>query len=461
MYRLRRSNPVLLLALALICVSATGAGEQYPENPFVIETGLPPPDTDDSAGGIIVADANHDGALDYLVTVRGHVACFSHDGAPLWHLETAVRVDGSSEGVGLPGHHGPGVTAGDIDGDDKTEVLFLTQDSVLHVLDGATGTEEWTAKPPHPEGTDRWEHLIIANFRGKGDRDLLLQTTNADGYRMGRYLAAYALEDLQAGKIEPLWSTDGFLACAHNGARIADLDGDGRDEVLGGTLLDPDGKLLYTIPLKGHIDSIFAADVCPDVPGLELIALEEGGGNRVFCYGTGGLLWEAHHEHTEPQNAALGDFDPERPGLEVWCRSRYDTHQKPFVFDAQGTLISTYEMDHVAPEGWTDKGVEVINTVHWDGGPRQYAAAKERHESGDICLFDGISGRFALRLPEEAARFFVADVSGDWREELIVLHKGNLHVYHNPEPNPRPEQPSLWVQPHYQRSKMTYNYYSP
>ncbi len=68
---------------------------------------------------------------------------------------------------------------------------------------------------------------------------------------------------------KPLWRRDDFLANAHNGARVADLDGDGQDEVLGGTIVAPDGKVLSRIPLKGHIDSLFVADVRPDIPGLE------------------------------------------------------------------------------------------------------------------------------------------------------------------------------------------------
>ena len=59
-------------------------------------------------------------------------------------------------------------------------------------------------------------------------------------------------------------------------------------------------------------------------------------------------------------SAAIGDFDPDRPGLEVWCRSRFDEHQAPFVFDAHGDLIEHYEMDDVAPVGWTSHGVEMM-----------------------------------------------------------------------------------------------------
>jgi hypothetical protein len=432
---------------------------QYEKNPFVIVLDIPAPQN--SAGGIVVSDVDGDGLLDYLVTVPGHVACYAHGGDKRWVLQDDVRVGGSSENEGLPGHNGPGVAAGDVDGDEKTEVLFLTKTSTLRVIEGKTGEEKWAVQIPAPEGAEAWEHLVIGNFRGKGDRDVLFQATNADGYRMGRYLAAHALEDLRQGELKPLWTRNDFLACAHNGVRIADLDGDGRDEILGGMIIGPDGALLYRLPVEGHLDSIFAADVRPDLPGLEVVALEEGGGNRVFLCARGKLIWQTDYDHWEPQNAALGDFDAAKPGLEVWCRSRFDTHQKPFVFDAEGRVVAAYELDNVAPEGWTEAGVEVIWTVDWTGRPEQAAAAKERHKSGDVAVFDPKTGAFMVRIAERADRLFVADVSGDWREELVVLAGNELHIYHNADENPNPDRPRLWTQNRYKRSKMTWNYYSP
>jgi hypothetical protein len=318
-----------------------------------------------------------------------------------------------------------------------------------------------SAKPPVPDGAERWELAVIANLRGEGDRDLILQATNADGYRMGRYVAAYPIDALEG---EPLWQTDAYLGCAHSGIRIADIDEDGRDEVLGATVIDSDGTLHRVIPVRGHLDSIFVYDVLPDRPGLEIVSLEEGGGaqgNRVFLSGKTELIWETHYRHQEPQNAAVGRFDPSRPGLEIWCRSRYNEHQKPFVFDSAGELIANYEMDDVAPEGWTARGVETIYVIDWTGERGQLAAAKARHESGDACIYDPITGEFVLRIPERTDRLHVADVSGDWREELIVLAGSEIHIYHNEASNPRPNQPRLWTHQHYRRSKMTWNYYSP
>jgi len=460
---------IRLSFLVAFCLSAgdlAGSAQwrQYDTNPFVIDLEIPAPA--DGAGSMIVADLTNDGRMDYLVTVRGHVAAWANDGRRLWVLKTPVRVGGSAERQGLPGHNAPGVQAADVDRDSATEVLFLTQDGALHIVSGSTGQEERVVRRPAPRGAEQWEHLVVGNFRGQGDCDLLLQATNAKGYRMGRFLAAWAWQDLIRPKGKPLWQRDDFLACAHNGARLADLDGDGRDEVLGGTIVSSKGKILYRIPLTGHIDSIYAADVRPDIPGLEVVALEEGDmrkkeRDRVFLYNPEGLIWASDYHQWEPQNAAVGEFDPGRPGLEVWCRSRFNQHQKPFVFDARGEVVAHYEMDDVAPKGWTVEGVEVINTIDWTGGPRQLAAAKERHEAGDVAIFDPISGKFAYHFPTRAHRLYVADVSGDWREEVIVLSGSRLQVYHNEQPNPNPERPRLWTRNTYRRSKMTWNYYSP
>ena len=75
-------------------------------------------------------------------------------------------------------------------------------------------------------------------------------------------------------------------------------------------------------------------------------------------------------------------------------------------------------------------------------------------------MFEPIGGRFAARFHEQADRLYVADVSGDWREEIIVANGNELHIYENAAENPRPHQPRLWQQ-HYRRGKMTWDYYSP
>lgn len=451
---------VSLCAIAILAASA--AEPPYGANPFVITLDIPgPKDSRDSAGGIIVADLDGDGRMDFLVTCRGHVAAYGNDGRKLWTAKADISVGWSSENQGLPGHHGPGVAAGDTDGDGRCEAVFPTKDSVVHVVDGATGTPKGSAKPAVPKDAERWELALLADFRGTGrDGDVLLQATNAKGYRKGRYLAAYAVDALLKGG-KPLWTTDQFGACAHNGARLADLDGDGKDEVLGETLVSPDGKLLAKVaPYRGHLDSLFVADVRPDKPGLEIIVLEEGS-NSVQVVGINGPIWRRDFKRQEPQNAAVGHFKPGSDAVLIWCRSRYNTHQKPFVFDASGTMAFDYAMDDVAPKGWTDEGVEVIHTIDWTGERHQLACAKERHKAGDVCVFEPLTGKFVEHFKDKADRLYVADVTGDWREEIIVLAGNRLSIYHNPAPNPRPNEKRLWADRNYRRLKQCHNYYSP
>jgi hypothetical protein len=451
----RKAISRFVVFMLLSCAIVQG----YESSPFVIKLAVPAPQ--DSAGGIIVADVDNDGNMDYLVTVPGHLTARANDGRELWVLKADVVVGSSSESHGLPGHHGPGVAAGDVDNDGKCEVLFLTTDSVLHIVDGKTGREEASAKPPYPQQAQRWEVAMVADFRGTGrDNDILLQATNKDGYRMGKFLAAYSVDDLvQGGK--PLWQTDEFVSCAHNAARLADITGDGRDEVLGATIFSPDGKLLArAIPDRYHMDSVFVADVRADNAGLEVVLLEEGS-NHVQLVGAAGPIWRSHFKRQEPQNAAVGRFKQGSDEVFVWCRSRYDEHQKPFVFDSAGKKVFDYSMDDVAPAGWTASGVEVIYTIDWTGGEQQLACAKERHRSGDVCIFEPLTGKFVARFKEKADRLYVADVTGDWREEIVVLNGSELHIYQNTDPNPRANRQRLWTDRNYRRLKQCHNYYSP
>ncbi len=451
----------MVLLFPLVLAEFVRAESEIEIGESEIELDIPgPASSDDSAGGIVAADLDGDDRPEILVTCTGHVAAYTTSGRKLWSHATDVVVGGQSESRGLPGHHGPGVAAGDVDGDGRVEVLYLKKDGVLRVVDGATGRDEATARPPVPSGAERQELVAVADFRGTGeDRDLLLQATNRKGYRTGRYLAAYSYDALIAGK-PPLWRRDDFESCAHNGARLADLDGDGRDEVIGVEILGPDGATISrAAKFRGHMDSAFVADVRPDLPGLEVVLLEEGS-NYVQVIGLKGPIWREQFRGQEPQNAAVGRFGDGK-SVFIWCRSRHNEHQTPFVFDEDGVKVFDYALDDVAPEGWTARGIEVIHTIDWTGEKRQLACAKERHRSGHVALFAPMSGKFVARIPAEADRLYVADVLGDWREEILVLERNRLRILHNRAPNSRPDEERLWTSRNYRRLKQCHNYYSP
>jgi hypothetical protein len=439
--------------------------KQYDANPFTFQLSQPRPD--ETAGGIVAADVNNDGLMDYLYTAPGSVGAYDHFGKTLWVKQVDVHLMGVDGVVGLPGIHGPGVQAADVDGDGKTEVLFLKTDGSLVLCDGATGKNVGAGVPASPKGAARWQHLVVCNLRGKGDRDVVLQTSGKDEraagtFPAGRFVAALAIEDLEG---KPLWSTTRFHGQAHGALKVADVDGDGRDEVCALSLYDHDGTLLTDgNPPRGawHIDSIAIADVRPDLPGLE-VAMTVEGTRHVGLVGVKGGIWWQRYEHREADKVAVGEFDTSRAGLEIWGRGSFDSpdDRGQFVFDAQGNVIALYELAKVAPKDWTVNGAEEIGAIHWTGEPKQYLAAKERHEEGDVDVFNPMTGKFIERFTERAARLYVADVSGDWREELVVVNGSEVHVYWNPKPNLNPNRPRLWTQNHYRRSKMNWNYYSP
>jgi len=453
-----------------------------PTNPLVIPIddeaeaagGPGEPRSTDSAGGIIAADLENTGRLGFLVTLRNFVGVYAFDGRPLWTSNDPIRVGSSLEREGGPGHHGAGIQAYDVDDDGRTEALYLLDDGRLVVRDAATGNVKWkVAPPPSPSGEAVWEYPVVANLRGEGPREIVLQASRTGGYRVARFLAAFAIEELRVDgpSARPLWTRDDYLGCNHTGVRVADINLDGRDEIIGAQIIDgATGRTLFELPdfphafnpeegWYSHLDAILVADVKPDRQGLEVVALEEKHPERVFLYDEKGLIWASHHRHQEPQNAAVGSFRHGDPGVQIWCRSRYNEGQKPFVFDAAGNVIFEYDLDDVAPEGWTSRGIERIEAIHWNG-KHQHAAGKERHRSGDICIWNPLTGEFVHHIKEQADRLYVADVLGDWREELIVLNGKELRIYWNDADNPNPGRQRLWRSNAYQRSKQNYNYYS-
>lgn len=75
---------------------------------------------------------------------------------------------------------------------------------------------------------------------------------------------------------------------------IADVDGDGRDEIIyGAAVIDDDGKGLYFTGW-GHGDALHVGDLDPDNPGLKVFNIQERfskEGMNLRDARTGGPLW--------------------------------------------------------------------------------------------------------------------------------------------------------------------------
>jgi len=441
---------------------------QYESNPFVFDLEQPQVEGE-VRGSVFVHQLSGDDLYDFVITGPGVVAVYDHFGALMWKKTDDIHLPGSANGgSGYPGTHAPGAIAGDMDGDSAPEVAYLTFDGELIIRDGATGDKELTHSFPGAEA------IAIADLRGLGDRDAVLQYSQTEVRAI----------DLTTG--ETLWHKTDWFGIEHSQVRVADIDGDGRDEVVGPVFLDDDGKRMNGWDLKkdrgtalGGLDSLTIGDIVPGGP-LEIALAEQGGNNETLVVNHEQIYWGKKRppgdippsgqckNEKDPDKVAAGDFDAASPGLEIFARSACGNH--PWVHSSTGDIIASWDVPTTAPEGWLhyegegEYGIEVIRPVSWSGGDTQQVSLKERHVEGKVAVVDAMTGAFAPVYDVKSTRSYAADISGDSREEIIILTagepNGRLEVHWNaaayPDPKPRP-----WVAQHYRRTRQNWNYYSP
>jgi hypothetical protein len=174
-----------------------------------------------------------------------------------------------------------------------------------------------------------------------------------------------------------------------------------------------------------NMDSIVIADIVPGYP-LEVALAEQRGDRshtvvvnheRIIFRTLNPWNWE------DPDKLAVGNFDPKRPGLEVFNRSSggdgtaprgkqepYRYEQAPWVLDAEGNLISKYYLNDKKPSWWTGHGLEEICRIDWDGDAADEIVGKERHMNGAGAIVDPITGDFRVIFRVNAVRIYAADV---------------------------------------------------
>jgi len=111
------------------------------------------------------------------------------------------------------------------------------------------------------------------------------------------------------------------------------------------------------------------------------------------------------HVHS---SGLCADIDPQHPGVECYAGER-DFKDKRWLFSAKGELISTNDMGGLSPRA-----------AYWDAGLQRALLI-----SGRLSKFHGDT------LPPriEGSVIAVADILGDWREEIITSLPGELRIY--------------------------------
>jgi rhamnogalacturonan endolyase len=196
-----------------------------------------------------------------------------------------------------------------------------------------------------------------------------------------------------------------------HGLISADVDEDGRDElVIGAAVLDDNGRGLWTLEM-GHPDMCYVADIDPNNPGLEIFyGFEkrlETDGICVVDAKTGRKLWthKKPTRHIHGQGMA-GDILGEFPGMEVFAGER-DLKER-WLYSAKGQLIKFFEAGNLNPR-----------PVWWDADPQKEVVLDNAISNWGGKEIQPINGRVVA----------VVDCLGDYREEVITALKGELRIY--------------------------------
>lgn len=386
---------------------------------------------------VAIADLDGDGELDFVIKqpdfnvdpyqAPGYwkpspdtykLEAYLSDGTFLWRHDLGWSIE-----LGI--WYSP-YLAYDVDGDGKAEVLtkagegdpreptghVLKGPEWLLMLDGLTGKEKKRVAWIPREGYEDYNRasrnfLAIAYLDGRNPFVIMQRGT----YGLIRTVALN-------GQLEKVWQFEAPRGspAAGQGAHClhaADVDGDGRDElVIGSACIDDDGELLWSTKL-GHPDVCVVADIDPDRPGLEIFyGIEPRRQNNGICLvdaKTGEIIWgwdkPTTHIHAQ---GMVADIDPNHRGMECFAGER-DFPEQRWLLSAKGEILLEGKIPTLSPRA-----------VWWDDDPQKEVLIGRR-------LIHWATQKELLKV--EGTLVGIADVIGDWREEIITCTDGELRIY--------------------------------
>ena len=402
-----------------------------------------------------VGDLDGDGALELVLhqTGRSHdnsqsgetdppiLQAYEFDGTLLWSINLGINI--------REGAHYTQFMVYDLDGDGRAEVACKTADGTVDGQGQGIGDAKADWRSPHGYILEGPEYLTVFD----GRTGAALQTVDylpprgnvqdwGDNYgnRVDRFLAGVAYLDgerpslvfcrgyytrtvlvawdWRGGRLTRRWtfdSADGtpgnaaYAGQGNHGLSVADVDGDGRDEIIyGACCIDDDGTGLYSTGL-GHGDALHVSDLDPNRPGLEVFDIHEHPkhehGAEFRDARTGEVIWSKPSPDVG-RGVAL-DIDPRYRGAEMWAAGR----GLGGIWNAKGEQIS-------------DQRPRSINFgIWWDGDPLRELLDSNRigkwnwttETDEPLLVAEGcVSNNGTKSTP-----VLCADILGDWREEVI------------------------------------------
>ncbi len=215
---------------------------------------------------------------------------------------------------------------------------------------------------------------------------------------------------------------------------VADVDGDGKDEIIwGSAAVDDDGKLLYATGF-GHGDAIHLGDLNPDREGLEVFQIHEEKGTYAWDIhdaATGEILLKGGQSGVDNGRGVAADIVADTRGYEFW--SAYGG----FNSDSK----NTYPFNVISSSQAGSKSPSMNFRTYWDGD-----ALDELLDGTNITKYNTNADATAMKLvpgrgsngspascnSSKATPNLSADIFGDWREELILWNSTNnssLNIY--------------------------------
>lgn len=196
---------------------------------------------------------------------------------------------------------------------------------------------------------------------------------------------------------------------------VGDVDGDGCDEIMyGAAAIDNDGKLLYSTGLC-HGDATHLGDFYPDRPGLEFMMPHEHSpwGWHVRDAATGEPLIYHTSSGDNGRGMAAVTLASTR-GAQFWSAANNN------VYDINDNVISTNRPAYCF-------------RIYWDGDVQE-----ELLDGPNISKFDGTNNnrifqaQGCIKNGSKAYPVISADLFGDWREELVLCQADDsctLRIY--------------------------------
>jgi hypothetical protein len=362
------------------------------------------------------ADLTGDGQIDFILTggARRQIA-IRQDGVELWRYEDPLPYEGGGAGF-LDIRLDTNFPIADVDGDGVPELVCARKyegELFLCVVDARTG--EVKTRVPYPDlahrpGDCRGSILVGNLTGGPHPTDLLVSWD-------------YASLTAMDADLNVLWSR----VLAHEAGRdhvtmghtphLADIDGDGRDEIMAGScLLDADGTTRWVAPdlpalvADGHADSVQIAQLRET--GAPNVVMSTG----AYCFDASGCLLWGRDELKHGQALHVGKLRADLPGRQVVVyegASRVDpsARDRVLALTADGDLL--WDFPVVQPDmqeggfgfwlgDWNGDGVDEV----WVNDPEK------------VNILNG-EGRVIDTLPGHL--IYVFDLVGDRRAEGVVL----------------------------------------